>query len=489
MKIISSYVREQQRYTKNQLRTMFSYDESGLQKFIKNLKSYGILKTVANSRKQRELTDLVDDDIEIIDETSGNDDCLYTFTYVGVITMGNRVIKVYPKYILSEKTPLIKMKQIVKVLQRYSHSEEQIVNLFNGDGDNRSLNILAVILYLLRDYFTYGVYNNTEDILEINGEGEIQWGRTIDNGFAIIEDNRPYYPELVTQKTIYDETDYFKRLHECVLTECSKQLHDAGLDDLFEMESVNLSEDTIEDFGDRDYILDRIMAELNIQFNTHRQITLKTVFTYISQDRKMLEENEGISMYGTNAFHAVWEKACADIFGNKLNVPIGQIKMSEPLANDYNPNTKLIDLIEKPKWCGIDTVKEPKDTLIPDLITITQHEGVDCFIIFDAKYYLLQLEKGYSLRGNPGVGDVTKQYLYQLAYKEFIKKHNIGIVKNCFLMPTEKNEVIVKGTAKMEMLLALGLEDIQIRQISATELFSYYLSRKRMPIEKLQLFN
>lgn len=56
-------------------------------------------------------------------------------------------------------------------------------------------------------------------------------------------------------------------------------------------------------------------------------------------------------------------------------------------------------------------------------------------------------------------------------------------------MPTEKNEVIVKGTAKMEMLLALGLEDIQIRQISATELFSYYLSRKRMPIEKLQLFN
>lgn len=487
MKIISSFVREQQRYTKNQLRTRFSYDESGIEKFIKNLKSYGILKTVANSADQKELTDLVDEDVEVLDETAGNDDCLYVFTYVGVITVGNRVIKIYPKYILSNDAPLTQMKQIVKVLERYSHSEEQIVNLFNGDGDNRSFNILAVILYLLSDYFDYGVYNNTEDILEINGEGAIQWGRTIDDGFAIIEDNRPYYPELVTQRTIEDETDYFKRLHECVLTECSKQLHEAGLEDLFEMESVNLSEEQLDDFGDRDYILDRIMGELNIQFNTHRQITLKTLFTYIAQDRKMLEENQGISMYGTTAFHAVWEKACADVFGNKLNTPIGQITMNTPLDSEYNRKTKLIELIEKPKWCGTDTVQEPKDTLIPDLISINQYNGMDWFIIFDAKYYMLQLEKGRSLRGNLGVGDVTKQYLYQLAYRDFIKKHNIDVVKNCFLMPTESKEVIIKGTAKMDMLSALGLEDIQIRQIPAEELFNYYLSRKIMPIERLKL--
>lgn len=48
--------------------------------------------------------------------------------------------------------------------------------------------------------------------------------------------------------------------------------------------------------------------------------------------------------------------------------------------------------------------------LIPDLISIPCIDGQDWFIIFDAKYYNLQLEKGKSLRGNPGVGDVTKQY-------------------------------------------------------------------------------
>ena len=376
---------------------------------------------------------------------------------------------------------------VIKVLERYSHSEEQIVNLFNGDGDNRSFNILAVILYLLNDYYEYGIYNNEEDIIEVNGEGDILWNRTIDDGFAIIEDGRPYYTELITHRSVEDDMDYFKRLHECVLTECSKQLHDAGLEELFEMETVSLSEESLDDFGDREYILERILKELNIQFNTHRQILLKTLYTYISQDRKMLEEDQGISMFGTTAFHAVWEKACADVFGNKLGVAIGQLQMKEPLADEYDKKTKLIDLIEKPKWCGEDFVHQPKDTLIPDLITIHEYDGQDCFIIFDAKYYLIQLEKGRTLRGNPGVGDVVKQYMYQLAYRKFLSDHNIAVVKNCFLMPTEGKQIINKGKARLDMLSNLGLEDIQIRLIPADMLFNCYLSRKMIDIGKLNL--
>lgn len=487
MKIISCFVREQQRYTKNQLRTRFSYDDVGVEKFIKSLKSYGVLKTVANTAEQKELTDLIEEDVQVMDETVGNDDCYYVFTYVGVITIGNRVIKVYPKYILSENEPLAQMKQVVKVLEFYSRSEEQIVNLFNGDGDNRSFNILAVILYLLNDYYECGVYNNTEDVLEINGEGDILWNRTIDDGFAIIEEGRPYYTELITHRSVDDEMDYFKRLHECILTECSKQLHDAGLEELFEIEMVSLSDELLEDFGEKEYILERIMKELNVQFNTHRQILLKTLYTYISQDRKMLEENHGISMFGTTAFHAVWEKACAAVFGNKLNVPLGKLQMKMPLTSEYNKGAKLIDLIEKPKWCGNGFIHEPKDTLVPDLITINEYDGQDWFIIFDAKYYLIQLERGRTLKGNPGVGDVVKQYMYQLAYKKFLTDHHITMVKNCFLMPTEEEEIINKGKAKLDMLSDLDLEDIQIRLIPADLLFNHYLSRKKIEIERLKL--
>ncbi len=451
MKVVSRYVREQKRYTKNDLKSKFSFDEDGVEKFIKNLKAYGVLKSVKNTDDQLEMSDLVDDDVEITDETAESGDCLYVFTYVGVITCGSRVIKVYPKYLLSKKDDnvLEEMKQVVKVLERYSRSEEQIINVFNGDGENRSFNILAVILFLINDYYEFGIYTNCEDIIEVNGEGEILWGKTIDVSFAMIEDNRPYYMELYTEKSVEDDMDYFKRLHECVLTECSRQLRDAQLDVLFDMDAIELSEETLADFGDKEYVLERIIKELNLQFNTHRQILLKTLYAYVSQDRKMLDENDGISMFGTTAYHAVWEKVCAEVFDNKLNTTLAQLKMIVPLADKYNSKTakrqKLIDIIEKPIWQGEDTEAKAADTLIPDLISIPSVDGKDWFIIFDAKYYNLQLEKGKSLRGNPGVGDVTKQYLYQLAYKDFINAHGIAEVRNCFLMPTEKKDIVKKA--------------------------------------------
>ena len=103
MKVVSQYVREQKRYTKNDLKSKFSFDEDGVEKFIKSLKAYGVLKSVKNTDDQLAMSDLMDDDVEITDETAESGDCLYVFTYVGIITCGSRVIKVYPKYLLSKK--------------------------------------------------------------------------------------------------------------------------------------------------------------------------------------------------------------------------------------------------------------------------------------------------------------------------------------------------------------------------------------------------
>lgn len=490
MKVISEYVREQRRYTKNDLRSIFSFDEAGIEKFIKNLKSYGVLKSVKNSADQLEMSDLIDDDVEIADEAAQSGECLYVFTYVGIIICGSRVVKVFPKYLLSGKDDVLaEMKQALKVLEKYSRSEKQIVNVFHGDGENRRFNLLAVILFLLNDYYEYGIYSNSEDVIEVNGEGEILWGRTIDEGFALIEGGRPYYMELYTAKSVEDNMDYFKRLHECVLTECSRQLWEAQIDMLFDMDRLQLSEETLESFGDREYVLWRIANELNLQFNTRRQILLKTLYAYISQNRKMLDGNDGLSMFGTTSYHAVWEKACAEVFDNKLGVPLGQLQMSVPLAGRYREmaEEKLLNIIKKPIWKGKDTAEVEADTLKPDLISMMCIDGNDWFIILDAKYYNLRLEEGKALRGNPGVGDVAKQYLYQLAYRDFIDEHQIPVVRNCFLMPTEGEEVVEKGVVKMGMFEPMGLEDIQIRLIPATKLYECYLSNVHMDVRELRL--
>lgn len=489
MKFVSAYVREQRRYSKKELKNLFAYDEQEIEQFIRKMKTYGILKTVKNNTEQLELSDLMDEHIEIADETIGNNKVLYVFTYVGVLTYGNRIIKVYPKYLLSANDPLSEMKQVMKVLEKYNNSQEQIINLFNNDGENLSFNLLPIILFLLNDYYEYGVYNNSESIIEVNGEGAILWEKTINEGLPFIRDNSPYYIELYTEKTIDDDMDFFKRLHECILTECSQQLHNSKLEDLFEMVSVELSEERIEDFGDTEYILDRIQAELSIQFNTRKQILLKTMSIYISHNRKMLDENEGISMYGTTSFNMVWEKMCSEVFDNQLRTPLGRLVLPVPL-NGYDEKKALIDIIEKPIWEVEDTTKISKRTLEPDIVTISQFNGESQLTILDAKYYNLQLEKEKPLIGNPGIGDITKQYLYQLAYKKFIELHKFMKVRNCFLMPTEQSEIIKKGTVSLAMfklLEDLKLESIQIRLVPAHMVSEHYLKNKKISIEQLEL--
>ena len=170
---------------------------------------------------------------------------------------------------------------------------------------------------------------------------------------------------------------------------------------------------------------------------------------------------------------------------NQLDVPLGILKLPVPLKEDYNRRQKLIELIEKPLWTI--TGKCAKDTLIPDLVSICKVNEQHQFIIFDAKYYNAHLEKGIVPTGQPGIESITKQYLYQLAYQRFIEDHKFSSVKNCFLLPTENNEIVDKGEVRMEMLSNLGLQDIKIRLIPATMAYDLYLSGSKMDMERLDL--
>ena len=425
----------------------------------------------------------VTETIEIADVEVGENVYLYVFTFVGVIVVAGRALKCYPKYLLSKENPTEELQQILKVLEKYN-SKEQIVRMFNDSSESQSFNLLAVLLFLLQDYFENGAYTNTEDIIESNGSGEILWERTINETFTLLSNNRPYYTDLQTKRRVSDEFDYFKRLHECVVTRASKELIDADLLDLFEITEVDVSDEDLDDFGDADYILYRIENELNTQFNTRKQLVLKTLYAYIDHSGN-LYDTDCLSIFGTNSFNLVWERVCADIMDNQLDRPLGALKIPVPLKPEYNRTTKLIDLIEKPEWTI--TGKTANDTLIPDLITIAESDQGYDFIIFDAKYYNAKLEVNVQPKGQPGIESITKQYLYQLAYQKFIKDHNFSSVRNCFLLPTEVDHVIDKGEARMCILENLGLQNIKVRLLPAALAYAHYLSGRKMDIDKLNL--
>ena len=477
--MISKFLREQKRYTQKDLCERFECSEEKVVPIIRKLKEFGILKAVKASDPQRDMSDLIDEDIEVADVEVGENEYLYIFTFVGVIVVAGRALKCYPKYLLQTEEPRQELKQVLKVLEKYN-SKEQIVRMFNDSSESSSFNLLAVLLFLIQDYYENGIYSNTEDISESNGSGEILWDKTINETFTLLSHNRPYYIDLQTKKRVTNDFDYFQRLHECILTKASKEMRDADLLELFEITEIDLTDEALDDFGDKEYILYRIEKELSTQFNTRKQLVLKTIYAYIDHSGN-LYDTDCLSMFGTNSFNLVWESVCADVMDNQLDTRLGALRLPVALKPEYDSNAKLIDLIEKPFWSV--TGKTANDTLIPDLVSIAGEQ----FIIFDAKYYNAQLEPGAAPKGQPGIESVTKQYLYQLAYQRFLVDHDFKDVKNCFLMPTENKEVEDRGEASMEMLSGLGLQSIKVRFVPATMVYEHYLSGRKLDIRILGL--
>lgn len=418
----------------------------------------------------------------------------YSFCAVGLIVTNGAVIKCYPKY--WDRYDSKKFKQLIKVIERYNSKEiKNGLNDFNCDKQD-NYDPLSMMVFLMSDFFENGVYSNDRDLIEVNGSGEILWDKTVNESFALISRNRPFYPEMFTKKRISDEYDYFKRLHECILTKCSKELEDAGLLDLFDIDPIELSDDEISDFGDKEYILDRLQKELNVQFNTHKQEILKSLYVYISEDKHLSDCNFQ-TKYMVAKFHPVWEKVCKAVFNDCLNHTLKELAYLTPkrwLDRKFQNSTdkKLIDIINKPFWSKANAYSKPIE---PDIVCFHEYEengGIkNDFVILDAKYYC----PVYGINKNgisyidcqPGVEDINKQYLYQLCYKEFYQSQGFCGVKNCFIMPTGGDEVVEFGYASVGFLDALNLEHIQVRLCPAEQLYSYYLNCQILSVEWLKL--
>ena len=154
----SVFIREQMRYTFHELQFKFNLDKEHLQKLLQRLKSFGILKTVKNTKEQQDLSDLFEEDTELEEFSSGGNESLYVFTYVGVVMIQNIVLKCYPKYIDKEKDLDIKLKEVLQVIEKADQKEQEIL-IYSEYDSTSSFNELAIIMYLLNDFFEYGLYN------------------------------------------------------------------------------------------------------------------------------------------------------------------------------------------------------------------------------------------------------------------------------------------------------------------------------------------
>lgn len=423
-------------YLLEDFKTMLNLDSiDDAKKVVAALKRSGIAKTV--NRQNFNLDCLTDKAELITDDISEDSEIAYVLNYVGVIYTQNCVLKCYPKYVevntgLGDEKNLeldSELRLVLKAIQKYN-DKIQLVNL-SSHGERNSFNLLGLVFHILQDYCNSGIYNNCQEIIETNGEGQIDWDRTINETFPYLKNERPYYLDLKTIATQNDSLDYFKRLHEYVITECSNFLERLGLSELLDIPVIHLSNAELNDFGDLPYIKYRLEKEISSQFITHKQNLLKMLYAYIVENDSVASE-DALGFIGTNALNLVWEKACSEIFGENIK-------------------EKVASMIKNPRWF-LDGKAYEANTLIPDIITEYQINGENVFCILDSKYYLINTETGKVL-GNPGVQDVIKQFVYHEAFIDYLKDYN-RCVFNAFLFPqlleaSASNNILIRGSVTM----------------------------------------
>ena len=470
------------------------------------------------TKKQFDLNELNEEEIskkEAEDPSILNDnDKGFFFNFVGVVYVDDCIIKVYPKYIDIDVDKLegddLKnfenhFSKTLKVIRRIN-SQSQNVSL--NEQNKNNYNHIGMQIFLLEDYYRNGIYENKETVIETNGEGEIDWDKTINETTAIIKNQKPYYVELQTINTRSNDFDYFKLLHESVLCECSRTLRDTGLLEYLGMVPCELTGMELSSFGDINYIKYRLQQEIRTQFVTRKRNQLISLLTYITESNSHNISNT-IKLYGTYHFEHIWEVLCKavfdDLYDNDYRIGNSNLKASPSinklLENGYlkegtfptlsSLSKTFKDLIERVNWnmnfnSSVVTCT-PDGSLTPDLICIDNKEN---FYILDAKYYLVKVTKEKKkIENQPGIQDVLKQFAYERAYHDFLKEFRFFRTLNAFIMPSlysSKNEEpdsisIVKGNVTFSLMQTSSYEKlgaIQVLEIKPEFLYENFLQSK-----------
>ena len=388
----------------------------------------------------------------------------YNFHYVGLIVIDDLVLNIYPKYFSNNKNYLEEnFNQVIKVINKYDKVHSDFDNQ-NDDLEDISIFIISLMLFFIEDYYENGVYQNTKNIIVTNGNGEINWDKTINNTFPILKNNTPYYVELQTNYKKDDLFNYFRLLHEYVITECSNKLNEIGLLSILNLTPIELSDKIQKDFGDIHQIINMIDMELNVEFNTHKRKLLKSMHAFFTQ-MNSLSNDKILTVYGVTDYEYIWEEVCSEVFDNKIDKKISDLGLKS------DKDCSLREFINKPIW-NIFGRHFSKNRLRPDIITVRD----DMFLIFDAKYYHFKIEDN-KLKDQPELESITKQYLYELAYKDLIN-HNKLNVKNAFLFPIDGNNFIEIGFVELDIWNDLNLKNIDIIMVPDKLIYECYLENE-----------
>ena len=311
---------------------------------------------------------------------------------------------------------------------------------------------LSIYIALIADAMEHGPYLVERRLLVENGLGEIDWPATIATQTPLWHNRRPYYLKHWTAGVGYDESHFITLLHAQLLRTCFKEIDEWGLASVLGLDIDGIEDADEFDWSKSEYYLAKISDEMKVQFVTQKQYTLKLMRAVIEDVWNEGEVSQDLQYFGMTGVHELWERAIKDVLRDEINKKPEDTNVKLKCdPGDEGENNKagrsILEYIDPPIWendnsrasgSSFDESGNRKaDRLEPDFVATYQYDNASHFVILDAKYYCPKFE-GDRISGQPGVGDVNKQLLYQLAYRKLIAYNNKQgqlFVHNAFVMP------------------------------------------------------
>lgn len=219
------------------------------------------------------ITDLLHEDAEkLLNQNSGS---FYVFRFVGIITIRKVCLISYPRYYQETQKHLTKdfdenheiIKELLAIISKYE-SLQQHQELLSTEKEIDDFNLLGFTLELLDYYYRYGLYHNSQDIIELNGQGSILWNKTIAEQNMYLSDDTPIYLDFYTENVDINQADIIRQLHTCILTLCCEELKDVLA--ILDIQPLSLSSQDLSDFEDESYLTYRLHQEYTSQFETRK---------------------------------------------------------------------------------------------------------------------------------------------------------------------------------------------------------------------------
>lgn len=297
-----------------------------------------------------------------------------------------------PDSIVDKKKAVFSLLKVLYIANKNNAGTYDIFGFSGGAADQTPFDSF---MWLIKDYYSNGLYRNRTKVYKNSIQGKINWKRTLSNGGMLFQTLPP--ERIISSKFIHTES-ILTEIHGFCINESLRYL---GW--LYNIETV------------KQKIKPNIQLYIKVVRKAMEQTYNDRVFKLLSSLLKVLtfkqnEKNNSVKMVGTYHFEYIWEMIIDDLYGN---VDVAEYFPSAIWHLDYDSS-------------------DHKDSdLRPDTIFKLDNS----LFIIDAKYY----KYGITLRSIhlPHTDSIQKQITYGDHVANNYDAYGFGpeSIYNAFVLP------------------------------------------------------